>query len=144
LAVRLTIACTGAAGSALSDHLAIPRRPVMLVVRHRKKMIAWVKRFFSTDTAPARKCCVQSAAKVQLPPDRRIAKVWIEDGCLICNACEATCPQVFKTLDDHAIVLAGSESSFVDCRDAIEQAAIGCCVAVIRVQYDDGSLAPIS
>lgn len=29
-----------------------------------------------------------------------IAKVWIEEGCIVCNACEAECPEVFHVTED--------------------------------------------
>ena len=25
----------------------------------------------------------------------RVTKVWIEPGCIVCNACESNCPEVF-------------------------------------------------
>jgi ferredoxin len=28
-----------------------------------------------------------------------IKAVWIEEGCIICNACEAECPEVFAVTD---------------------------------------------
>ena len=28
-----------------------------------------------------------------------ITKVWIEEGCIVCNACEAECPDVFHVTD---------------------------------------------
>ena len=29
-----------------------------------------------------------------------ITKVWIEEGCIVCNACETTCPEVFNVTED--------------------------------------------
>mgnify|MGYP000983861119 CR=1 FL=1 len=29
-----------------------------------------------------------------------ITKVWIEEGCIVCNACEAECPDVFHVTED--------------------------------------------
>ena len=29
-----------------------------------------------------------------------ITKVWIEEGCIVCNACEAECPDVFHVTAD--------------------------------------------
>jgi cytochrome b6-f complex iron-sulfur subunit len=31
-------------------------------------------------------------------------KVWIEPGCIVCDACETTCPEVFHVTDDTCIV----------------------------------------
>ena len=29
-----------------------------------------------------------------------IKTVWIEEGCILCNACDAECPEVFLVADD--------------------------------------------
>jgi len=29
-----------------------------------------------------------------------IKRVWIEEGCIVCNACETTCPEVFNVTED--------------------------------------------
>jgi len=38
----------------------------------------------------------------------RITKVWIEDGCIVCNACEAECPDVFHVTADSCHIKADS------------------------------------
>ena len=35
-----------------------------------------------------------------LTPKPRITEVWIDEGCIVCNACEAECPEVFHVTAD--------------------------------------------
>ena len=80
-----------------------------------------------------------------------ISKVWIEEGCIVCNACEAECPDVFHVTDtscningsvredgvdsenrDEQSPLSGSNGS--DLEDSIKAAAAGCPVEVIKYE----------
>ena len=78
-----------------------------------------------------------------------ITKVWIEDGCIVCNACETTCPEVFTvteetckiraevrvdgTLDPNLEAKSALSGSFgADLADQIQEAAEGCPVEVIK------------
>lgn len=80
-----------------------------------------------------------------------ITKVWIEEGCIVCNACEAECPDVFHVTDtscningsvredgvdsenrDEMSALAGSIGT--DQEASIEAAAAGCPVEVIKYE----------
>jgi len=80
-----------------------------------------------------------------------ITKVWIEEGCIVCNACEAECPEVFKVTDSSCNVLGAvredgvdsenrdeksplSGSNGTDLEAAIEAAMAGCPVEVIKVE----------
>ncbi|MDR3670530.1 MAG: ferredoxin [Holophaga sp.] len=80
-----------------------------------------------------------------------ITKVWIEEGCIVCNACEAECPDVFLVTDTTCVIKAdvrvdGVESENRDemaaLKDeiggaqeaAIEAAAAGCPVEVIKFE----------
>ncbi|OIQ16530.1 MAG: hypothetical protein BM556_14670 [Bacteriovorax sp. MedPE-SWde] len=33
-----------------------------------------------------------------------VAKVWIEDGCIVCNACEGIFPEVFDVTEDNCVI----------------------------------------
>ena len=59
-----------------------------------------------------------------------IKKVWIEEGCTVCNLCEDTCPEVFNVTDDACEVKEGVD--FDAHADEIEQAADDCPVEVIK------------
>ena len=78
-----------------------------------------------------------------MDPNRRIAKVHVIFGCLVSGACEATCPEVFEMLDTGVVIRDGAADHFVSKRDQIEEAALGCPVEVIHIEYEDGTrLAP--
>jgi len=56
-------------------------------------------------------------------------KVTIEDGCIVCGACESICEAVF-TIEDVAIV---NEANIAGNEDAIREAAEACPVSVIII-----------
>ncbi|MBP1629528.1 MAG: ferredoxin [Bacteroidetes bacterium] len=58
-----------------------------------------------------------------------VKKVWIEEGCIACGACESECPEVFK-MDELANVIEGV--SYADFTDGIKSAADSCPVEVIK------------
>lgn len=80
-----------------------------------------------------------------------ITTVWIEDGCIVCNACETACPEVFHVTEDTCHiraearedatedtnleskgVLKGDTGSSLE--DQIVEAAEGCPVEVIKFE----------
>ena len=78
-----------------------------------------------------------------------ITKVWIEEGCIVCNACETACPEVFLVTEDTCVIRAevrvdGAETENrteqaalkdglgEELADQIEEAAEGCPVEVIK------------
>jgi ferredoxin len=80
-----------------------------------------------------------------------ITKVWIEEGCIVCNACEAECPDVFFVTDTTCVIKPDvrvdgletenreemselKEEFQTSLEAAIEAAAAGCPVEVIK--YD--------
>lgn len=80
-----------------------------------------------------------------------ITKVWIEEGCIVCNACENECGDVFKVTDSTCVILPdvrvdGLETENRDelselkaeyqtsLEAAIEAAASGCPVEVIKFE----------
>ena len=81
----------------------------------------------------------------------RVRTVWIEEGCIVCNACETTCPEVFLVTEETCLIRAevredGQESENIgekaplagevgsELFDAIEEAAEGCPVEVIILE----------
>ncbi|GAB4023917.1 MAG: hypothetical protein Fur0010_27160 [Bdellovibrio sp.] len=58
-----------------------------------------------------------------------ITKVWIEPGCIVCNACEAIFPEVFKVTEDTCIINPGAPMN-----DGlkVQEAAEACPVEVIK------------
>jgi len=63
------------------------------------------------------------------PVDFAVTKVWIEPGCIVCDACEAEAPLVFWVTGDTCIV---RENAPLDDAAAIKAAAEGCPVDVIK------------
>jgi ferredoxin len=83
-----------------------------------------------------------------------VTAVWIEEGCIVCNACETACPEVFKVTEDSCVILPEvradaqedmnneAKSPLKDqlgdeLADAIEEAAEGCPVEVIHFTTTD-------
>jgi len=69
----------------------------------------------------------KAGKKVEL--DFVVTKVWIEPGCIVCDACEDEAPDVFQVLSDTCIVR--DNAPLVDTA-AIVAAAEGCPVDVIK------------
>lgn len=61
----------------------------------------------------------------------KISRVWIEDGCVSCAACQSAAPDVF-VVNDVADVIPGVD--FDDFYADIVGAAEGCPVAVIKYE----------
>ena len=78
-----------------------------------------------------------------------ITKVWIEEGCIVCNACEAECPDVFLVTDTTCVIKPDVREDGLETENreemsalkdefqtsleaAIEAAAAGCPVEVIK------------
>ncbi len=67
-------------------------------------------------------------------PTPTVLKVWIEPGCIVCNACESSCPDVFHVEPDSSTVRAeAADADFLRDRSAaIRDAAKECPVEVIK------------
>ena len=80
-----------------------------------------------------------------------ITKVWIEEGCIVCNACEAECPDVFLVTDTTCVIKPDVREDGIETENreemsalkdefqtsleaAIEAAAAGCPVEVIKYE----------
>ena len=64
-----------------------------------------------------------------------ITKVWLdetENECTLCGACEAICPEVFEVPEKMIIV----DDADLNLTEEIEEAAEGCPVATIAIEYD--------
>jgi ferredoxin len=58
-----------------------------------------------------------------------VSKVWIEPGCIVCDACEAIAPQVFEVTDSTCIIRPGAP---LDDGLRIQESAEACPVEVIK------------
>jgi len=63
-----------------------------------------------------------------------VTKVWIEEGCIVCDACETTAPDVFDVTEDTCLIRpAAMDSAFTKPRtEDIKDAAEECPVDVIK------------
>jgi ferredoxin len=61
-----------------------------------------------------------------------ISRVWIEEGCIVCNACEDICPEVFQVTEETTVVREGVDPSGYE--DEIIEAAESCPVEVIKYE----------
>lgn len=59
----------------------------------------------------------------------KVAKVWIDPGCIVCNACEGIYPEVFEVLPDTCVI---RPTAPLDNGLRIKEAAEGCPVEVIK------------
>lgn len=80
-----------------------------------------------------------------------ITRVWIEEGCIVCNACETACPEVFHVTEETCHILGSArgdgeddtnltgkadlkEDVATEFEDQIIEAAEGCPVEVIKFE----------
>lgn len=62
-----------------------------------------------------------------------VTRVWIAPGCIVCNLCEDTCPEVFDVHDDMCTIRPSAGRYIATHRAQVVQAARECPVDVIRV-----------
>jgi len=96
------------------------------------RVFPWKKAAAAADAAPvAAKAHKPTAGKAAAPTlvDFLVTKVWIEPGCIVCDACENEAPDVFQVLADTCIV---RENAPLDNGASIQAAAEGCPVNVIK------------
>ncbi len=67
-----------------------------------------------------------------------ITKVWIEEGCIVCDACETAAPEVFEVMDDTCVIRPDAlNAEFTKPRsEGIVDAAEECPVDVIKFDSD--------
>lgn len=66
----------------------------------------------------------------------QVVKVWIEPGCIVCDACETDCPEVFEVQEETCIVRPDAQSAEFtkSLTPSIKVAAEGCPVDVIKFE----------
>lgn len=71
-----------------------------------------------------------------MPTKEMVTRVWIEPGCIVCDACETACPEVFEVLDETCIIRpAALNAEFTKpLTDSIKDAAAECPVDVIKFE----------
>ncbi len=70
-----------------------------------------------------------ATATVEVP---KIAKVWIDPGCIVCHVCEEECPEIFDVTETTCLIKDGAKP--VDFSEGIVSAAEKCPVNVIKFE----------
>jgi ferredoxin len=70
-----------------------------------------------------------------------VLKVWIEPGCIVCNACESNCPEVFHVeVESSTIRPEAMNAEFLSpLSKAVRDAAAECPVEVIKFETAGGA-----
>lgn len=122
---------------ALNGTVYTPPKSVELIATAKPDAWSVLTRVFPwrkavAEAEPADKKAAGGAPKapgVKKDVDFIVTKVWIEPGCIVCDACEAEAPLVFQVLPDTCIV---RENAPLDDAASIAAAAEGCPVDVIK------------
>lgn len=61
-----------------------------------------------------------------------VKRVWIEEGCTVCNLCESICPDVFEMTDATSKVKDGADLAANEA--CIKESAESCPVEVIKYE----------
>jgi ferredoxin len=71
----------------------------------------------------------------------KVLKVWIEPGCIVCNACESNCPEVFHVEVESSTVRpeAMNVEFLSPLSPSIRQAAEECPAEVIKFETAGGA-----
>jgi ferredoxin len=95
------------------------------------RVFPWRKVVAEVGEPTEKKAAVKKGGKAAAPTlvDFIVTKVWIEPGCIVCDACENEAPAVFKVLADTCIVV---ENADLTDGASIKAAAEGCPVDVIK------------
>lgn len=84
---------------------------------------------FAGEFAAAGAGAAAGGAPVEKEPTFPISKVWIEPGCIVCNACEDIYPEVFEVTSDTCIIRPNAP---LDDGLRVQEAAEACPVEVIK------------
>lgn len=93
------------------------------------RVFAWKKVVDTAEEGAKKAGAPKAAGGPAAPVNFLVTKVWIEPGCIVCDACENEAPDVFWVKDDTCIV---RDNAPLDNAGAIAAAAEGCPVDVIK------------
>lgn len=65
-----------------------------------------------------------------------VKNVWIADGCIVCDLCQDTAPDVFKVLETTSTILPEHKARWGELSNPIIDSAIGCPVNVILYELE--------
>ena len=71
-----------------------------------------------------------------VPASVEIRRVYVTEGCIVCNLCEDTCPEVFTVTDETSVINDAAEQFYSEKAEAIVQSAEECPVEVIKIESE--------
>lgn len=87
----------------------------------------------ATAEAPAHAPAPATAELVKPKPGQGIVRAWVEPGCIVCDLCSATAPDVFALNDETSYVVENANYALAN-TDNIVKAAVECPVNVIKYE----------
>ena len=76
-----------------------------------------------------------------MPKRETVIRVWIEEGCITCDACETTCPEVFEVREEDDTCVVRQEALNAEftrpLTQSIMDAAEECPTEVIRFEVSE-------
>lgn len=89
----------------------------------------------ATATAPAG-AAESGIVGVEAPTGEKgtVSKVWIIPGCIVCDLCEDTAPDVFHVTETTSVVQLEGQAKWGEWSDKIIESAVGCPVNVIKYE----------
>ncbi|HTF57148.1 MAG TPA: ferredoxin [Planctomycetota bacterium] len=90
----------------------------------------------ATATAPAGVVVESGIGGIEAPTGEKgtVTKVWIVPGCIVCDLCEDTAPDVFHVTETTSVVQLESQAKWGDLSEKIIESAVGCPVNVIKYE----------
>ena len=120
----------------LLKYISLPMTPLeehesidmLRIIEHgyKIKMVPTKSQSYSVDTEEV----VEEETTIDLS-NLKIGKVWIAPGCIVCNACEEICPEVFDVQEETCVIKPEPDLELVQ---DIVAAAEACPVEVIKFQ----------
>jgi ferredoxin len=93
----------------------------------------------ATATATAGQAGVASGiggTAVKIGDRGKVKNVWIIEGCIVCDLCEDTAPDVFDVTETTSTIKPDHKDRWSDMSDAIIDSAVGCPVNVIHYELE--------
>ena len=90
----------------------------------------------ATATAPAGVVAESGIAGIEAPTGEKgtVTKVWIVPGCIVCDLCEDTAPDVFHVTETTSVVQVETQPTWGELSEKIIESAVGCPVNVIKYE----------
>lgn len=104
-------------------------------------MLSKIIEFFKRKQEASKPHCLCSDPQVDksLQPlqsaDGATYKLTISEGCMVCGACEASCPLVFEVTENGVVFRAGYENYLAQELENIKEAIHGCPCEILSIEH---------